>query len=257
MKITRQEFGHEYQTYRFGYCEYAALEHNDCVADFYERGFLPYSADPAVRGVFYMARSARLVLPQFEYSSENRRVAKRFDDMFSFHPLSIPEAKARGEIRTLFLDYFRGRHGADVMPAERFDAILATPLPLRILSYEREGALVAAALEVADDTFGHFWFSAYDLSLVQQSLGMWLMLDAARRAKEVGRTHYYIGTVYGEKALYKTNLEPLEFWDGAGWSTDIARLKVLARTESKELISRSWSSLPDPDVRTRAMSQGA
>ncbi|MCX6786210.1 MAG: GNAT family N-acetyltransferase [Candidatus Kaiserbacteria bacterium] len=233
MKIVRSEFGHEYQSYRFGYCEHAMLEPNDSVADFYEKGFLPYSADPNVQGVFYMARSARVTLPQFEFSSENRRVGKRFDGMFSFRSLSIAEAKEDSRIRGLFLDYFRERHGKDVMPAERFDAILNSSLPLRILVYEKNRMLVAAVLEVTDETFAHFWFSAYDLSLVQQSLGMWLMLDAARRAKDSGIAHYYVGTVYGAKALYKTNLEPLEFWDGSHWNIDLGRLKKLARAESK------------------------
>jgi len=233
MKIVKSEFGCEYQSYRFGYCEHALLEPNDSVVDFYEKGFLPYSADPSVQGRFYMARGARLILPHFEFSSENRRIGKRFDGQFTFRMLTAAETKKDLHIRSLFIDYFKKRHGDIVMPPERFDAILDTPLPLRVLVYEKDTALVAAVLEVSSETFGHFWFSAYDLSLVQQSLGMWLMLDAAHRAKDAGNTHYYLGTVYGEKALYKTNLQPLEFWDGSEWNTDLTQLKKLARAESK------------------------
>ena len=233
MKITRNEFGYEYQAYRFGYCEYAELESHDRLTDFYEKGFLPYSADPELMGVFYMARSARIALPAFEFSSENRRIQKRFDDTFSFRIVSVAEAKKDPRIRALFLDYFKKRHGKRVMPAERFDAILEWPIPLRFFLYEKDGELVAVALEVFGDTFGHFWFSAYNLSRVGQSLGMWLMLDGARHAKDDGRAYYYLGTVYGEKALYKTNLKPLEFWSGSSWSTDLAQLKKLARAESK------------------------
>src|SRR3989339_412909 len=160
MKITRNEFGHDYQTYRFGYCEYAALEPKDSLADFYEKGFLPYSADPAMQNVFYMARSARIALPKFEFSSENRRIWKRFDALFSFRTLSISEAKKDPRIRTLFLKYFKKRHGEIVMPAKRFDAILEWTLPFRVLVYEKVGTLVAAVLEVSGKTFGHFWFSA-------------------------------------------------------------------------------------------------
>ena len=240
MKIVKSEFGYEYQTYRFGYCEYAMLEPNDRIADFYENGFLPYSADPSVQGAFYMARSARLALPHFAFSSENRRIGRRFDDIFSFRTLSIYEAKKDSRVRALFLDYFKKKHGDIVMPPARFDAILDTVLPLRVFLYEKDlprgkagDELAAAVLEVGDKNFGHFWFSAYDLSYARQSLGMWLMLDSARRAKDAGRVHYYLGTVYGAKALYKTNLQPLEFWDGSGWSDNLARLKKLARAESK------------------------
>ncbi|MBI2410260.1 GNAT family N-acetyltransferase [Candidatus Kaiserbacteria bacterium] len=233
MKISRNEFGHEYGqgVYRFGYCEYAYLERGDSPADIYAQGFLPHTADPAVRNRFYMARSARILLEDFAYTSENRRIAKRFEDTFVVDRLE-PRA-ADEEVRTLFLDYFAKRHGPRVMPPERLEAILAMPLPLHILTYRVNGELIAAVLEIAESSFGHFYYSAYDLSLVQQSLGMWLMLDATRRAKEDGRTHYYLGTVYGEKALYKANLSPLEFWDGARWNDDIARLKALARAESK------------------------
>ena len=234
MKIIRNEFGHEYEKYRFGYCEYAELEPDDKTADFYEKGFLPYSADTSVHNMFYMARSARLALSSFEFSSENRRIKKRFDDTFSNRSLSVKEARDDSRIRKMFLNYFKLRHGKEIMPAERFDTILASSLPLRVIIYEKEKELVAVVLEVADETFGHFWFSAYDLSYAKQSLGMWLMLDAVRNAKAIGKKHYYIGTVYGEKALYKTNLGSLEFWNGSTWSTDLIHLKKLARTESRK-----------------------
>ena len=234
MKITREEFGHEYGqgVYRFGYCEYAWLEDGDQPVDIYAKGFIPHTVDPSVRNRFYLARSSRIELERFSYTSENRRVAKRFENMFitqRLEPAAMDES-----MRALFLSYFAERHGPRIMPEARLDAILATPLPLSLITYKKDSRLIAAVLEIGDNSFGHFYYSAYDLSLVQQSLGMWLMLDGARRAKEASRTHYYLGTVYGEKALYKTNLGPLEFWDGSVWSTDLAHLKKLARAESKK-----------------------
>ena len=179
-----------------------------------------------------MARSARARLDDFAFTSENRRIGKHFDDMFTFRTLTIAEAKKDPRIRTLFLDYFKKKHGDIVMPPARLDAIMDTPLPLRVFVYEKVpptgetgGELAAAALEVSGETFGHFWFSAYNLSYMKQSLGMWLMLYGARRAKADGRDYYYVGTVYGAKALYKTNLEPVEFWDGLTWNRIYLSLK--------------------------------
>lgn len=229
MKVSRAEFGHEYATYRFGYCEWAELERGDAVEHFYANGFLPYSADPKIQGKFYMARSARIPLARFATTSENRRIAKRFDNTL----VRRVSEKCDVRVRELFLEYFAKRHGKSVMSAERFDAILSTPLPLRVITYEQNNEPVAAVLEVAEGGFGHFWFSAYDPALVEQSLGMWLMLDCVRAAKEAGLAHYYLGTVYGGKALYKTNLEPLEWWDGSSWMSDLPRLKALARAESR------------------------
>lgn len=233
MKITRREFGHEYETYRFGYCEYADLEKHDSVADFYAQGFLPYSADPQVHNRFYRARSARLILASFSLSSENRRIAKRFDGMLTRQTLPAREAAKNTQVRSLFLDYFAKRHGMRVMSAERFDGILHSALPLSVMTYAMGDEIVAAVLEVTDRSIVHFWFSAYDPSLARQSLGMWLMLDSARRAQASHRQFLYVGTVYGNKALYKANLKPLEYWDGTAWSHDIAELKRRARAESR------------------------
>jgi len=53
-------------------------------------------------------------------------------------------------------------------------------------------------------------------------------------AREAGRKHMYLGTCYGEGALYKTNFEAVEWWTGCDWSTDTKELKRLARQEIKE-----------------------
>ncbi|MBU6321431.1 MAG: GNAT family N-acetyltransferase [Patescibacteria group bacterium] len=230
MRRIREEYGADYAHYRFGYCEWLDYEAGDDLAAMYAEGYLPYSGRPDILGRFYMARSARLPLGRFAFTSENRRIAKHFDGAFTAR--AYPAREAAEPVHTLFLDYFATRHGA-VMSAERLASILATPLPLALIEYAKDGALTAAVLEVGDATFGHFWFSAYDLSLVSQSLGLWLIQDGARRAKEAGKDHYYLGTVYGPKALYKTNLEPVEWWGGSAWSDDLAALKALARAEAK------------------------
>jgi arginyl-tRNA--protein-N-Asp/Glu arginylyltransferase len=206
-------------------------ESQDDLSEMYASGYLPHSADPKQKDLFYMARSARVPLEEFSFTSENRRIAKRFDDTLTTKKIRAGEIPA--EVLELFLDYFAKRHGKNVMPRERLERILSSDLPLVFTVYENETVPLAAVLEVSGKEFRHFWFSAYDLALTEQSLGMWLMLDCARRAKEEGVRHYYVGTVYGPKALYKANLEPLLWWDGTKWSDDIKKLKALARAEQK------------------------
>lgn len=229
MKLERNEFGHDYGSYRFGYCEHAVFEPGDRASNFYEKGYLPYSADPAVLDRFYMARSARIPLTEFMLTSENRRIAKRFDGTFRTRIISREEFGEKE--RKLFLEYFEGKHGSIVMPEDRLEGILKTPLPIRFALYEGETGLAAVVLEVIEGSSCHIWFPAYDLAYAQQSLGMWLMLDRLRCAQAEGKTHCYLGTVYGEKALYKTNFEPLEFWDGSSWSRNLEELKTRARQE--------------------------
>lgn len=230
MRLVREEYGADYAHYRFGYCEWLDVEPGDAVSEMYAGGYLPYSGDPRIQGRFYMARSARLPLARFAFTSENRRIAGHFDGAFT--RTVMPAREASEAVRELFLTYFAERHGPGIMPRERLAGILATPLPLSLITYERDGALTAAVLEVGDAHCGHFWFSAYSLALVKQSLGLWLIQDGARAAQAAGKSHYYLGTLYGTKALYKTNLAPLEWWAGSSWSGDLAALKALARADS-------------------------
>src|SRR5581483_11424330 len=48
----------------------------------YAQGYLPYSGAKDSRDIFYSGRSARVVLVDFKLTSENRRIAKRFDGAF-------------------------------------------------------------------------------------------------------------------------------------------------------------------------------
>lgn len=207
------------------------------MADIYALGYLPYSGSPDVKNIFYMARSARVPLAAFELSSENRRIAKKFDGQFDKKRIPLAEFDTSDEeFLTFCAEYFKTRHGESAAPRERIRYWLSCGIVSTVIEYRKAGAPMAYVLEAEEEGAAHYWFSFYDLTLVQQSLGMWLMLDCLRDAKARGLMHYYLGTVYGTKALYKTNFEPLEWWSGDGWSSDIAALKTLARTDEERTL---------------------
>ena len=243
MKRFSSELVHSYETYSFGYANYAKREAGDALSAIYTAGFLPYSGSPECKDVFYMARSARISLPKFSENSENRRIGKRFDGMFRKERIPFSSFMQTDAFFSFCREYFAKRHGG-VMPQERLRAILDSGLITDILLYTKDGVPAAYVLEVGDATIGHFWFSFYTLSLIHQSLGMWLMLDAARDAKVSGRTHYYLGTVYGEKALYKTNFDSFEYWNGEAWSPDVQTLKTRSRSDIERAIrgSDEWKN---------------
>ncbi len=209
------------------------LREGEPLADIYTRGYLPYSGANDSKDIFYSGRSARVVLKDFELSSENRRIAKRFDGMFQKELIPIAQFTPDDHFWDLSLTYFAEKHGANAMPRARIEALFAAGIITTVITYQHEAEIVGYVLEVEDGDMGHFWYSFYDLRYAQQSLGMWLMLDCVRSAKERGFSYYYLGTVYGEKALYKTNFEPLEWWDGTGWNSDQKLLKERGRTESR------------------------
>ena len=183
-----------------------------------------------------MARSARVPLSAFTFSSENRRVAKKFDSKLTriSKPISGFGINNK-EFINFCVNYFTKRHGPLLMPEERLRAILKSGLITHIISYRRENNPIAYVFEISDKNFTHFWYSFYDPSLAYQSLGMWLMLDSVRHAKNDNKHHFYVGTVYGEKALYKTAFNDIEYWNGGEWVSDKKQLKKLGRSDGERM----------------------
>lgn len=237
----RSEIGQNYGTYTFGYAEYARLEGKEPLGLVYEKGYLPYSGSSGEQAVFYRARSARVILSEFGLSSENRRIAKKFDGRFLRETVAPETLHHDAAFVALALRYFATLHGEHAMPSERLMHVLESPLLDSVVLYKDAGMPVAYVLRVGGTDFEHYWFSFYDVSFARQSLGMWLMLDCVRDAQTRGLSHYYLGTVYGEKALYKTNFVPLEWWDGEGWNKNTSTLKERARTDAERV-------LPGPDL---------
>ena len=100
------------------------------------------------------------------------------------------------------------------MPRKRLELILDTGLVSKVIEYKKDGIPVAYFLLVENESISHYWFSFYKEEYAKSTLGMWLALDHLRDLKENGKTYFYFGTCYAEKALYKTNVEPLEYWNG-------------------------------------------
>jgi arginyl-tRNA--protein-N-Asp/Glu arginylyltransferase len=238
MRIFHGEFAHDYGTYAFGYQVHGCLEEGEEAHRAYDQGFLPRSNERAITDRFYMARSVRVPLARYTPTSENRRILKKFDGTLEEAVLTREELSCDDAFKTLFLSYFEKKHGVGVMSKERLEGILRTPLSLRGIRYSAQGSPVAYALEIADNGFLHYWYPVYESERAGTSLGMWMMLDAVRRAGSEGREYAYLGTAYGEKGRYKMNLDPLEYWNGEEWKDDREALKALIATEATRVFAR-------------------
>lgn len=235
MKIFASEFGHSYETYSFAYGIYLKYEEGDVLSEIYEKGFLPYSGAKEVKDIFYMARGTRADIRKWEPTSENRRVLRLFDGQFEKVTKSVAEIRHDETFFTLCLSYFNLAHGS-VMPRERLELVLDMGLVSSVIEYKKDGAPEAYLLLVEDETISHYWFSFYKSEYAKTSLGMWLALDHIRGLAKSGKSYFYFGTCYAEKALYKTNVEPLEFWNGATWVNDTPLLKSLCRSDTERHI---------------------
>lgn len=247
MRKFQSEFGHNYKTYSFGYANYCIREQKDKLSDIYTAGYLPYSSSPGIKDIFYMARSARVPLAGFIFSSENRRVAGKFDNKLTRRSIPFKDCDTKDKnFKNFCVNYFTKRHGPLVMPEKRLETMLDSDLITNIVFYTGLNSTrsIACVFEVSDKNITHFWYSFYDLSLVHQSLGMWLMLDSARHAKDAGKKYFYAGTVYSEKALYKTAFDNIEYWNGSEWVADKKQLKKLGRSDNKRVVNSidEWKS---------------
>ncbi|MGI9118132.1 MAG: hypothetical protein ACR2IQ_01115 [Minisyncoccia bacterium] len=235
-KIFASEHVYSYKHYTFGYTIYAQRINSEPIENIYESGFLPYTGEykSDIQNLYYMARSARIQTKTFTLSSENRRIIKKFQS----YEFIIKEYNAstfiKNEVMLEFcLDYFNKRHGPNTMTKERLVRILSYSKEINIVEYTNKETRKPCAyvIEIQGETISHYWFSFYDLSLTYLSFGMWLMLDRTINAQNTKKQYYYIGTVYGDKALYKTNLPSLEYWNGQSWVINTPLLKKRARTD--------------------------
>jgi len=255
MRIFYSEVGRGSGTFSFAYYPTALLEPGDRLADLYQAGFLPFSTlDHDRVGNFFMARQVRIDLGRFELSSENRRVYEKFSGKLEGSDVPIAEFNTHDRDFVKFcLDYFTERHGPEVMPEERLRFMLDGGLLNKISVYRFNGRPFGTApLDKTRDKqdrpvayvflvdFGesgaHFWYSFYDLAYVQQSLGLWLMTDVALRMQRGGKQYLYLGTAFGEKGLYKTNFEQIEWWDGECWNPSRDKLRKRCKTDDERFL---------------------
>lgn len=232
MKMFSSEFAHNYGSYSFGYCNYCEYEPNDSFFDIYQKGFLPYSGSEDVWNMFYMARSARVNVSEWEPTSENRRVLKKYSEAITRKVYSRKEFEISEEFTSFCLSYFSEHHGAHTMPQERLLHILQEKALTHIVEYRDGSELAGYVFLVSDVHMSHVWFYFYAPSFAQTSFGMWVLLNEASVAQHEDKKYFYIGTAYGDKSRYKTNFAHLEFWNGNEWKQDTKNEEVKTRIKN-------------------------
>jgi arginine-tRNA-protein transferase len=228
MKIFFSESLVDYATYTFNYAIYCKQENLDEIHEIYKKGFLPYSNSLELKEPhYYLARSLRVNLELFKETSENRRLDKKmnlFEPQVKLWPKDAYENNESFE--NFCLDYAKERFEGN-MSDERLKYILKWPGLKHILEFKtKEGKLMGYVLGVISNDIFHYWFSFYDLSFPQPGLGKWMMYRTIKWAQENNYKEVYLGTCYGEKAMYKMrDFKGLEFFDGNHWNNDMKLLK--------------------------------
>jgi leucyl-tRNA---protein transferase len=230
MKTFLSENTPDYSTYTFNYTMYAVKENQAELDEIYERGFLPYTGNTAIeREIFYLARSLRVNIANFDSTSENRRVCRLVE------PLDIKLdviAKSLFDLNDSVFKAFCGNYiaeriGDDNMSLERWDYILKQETGTHIFKFYNENKVFGYVLAAITPKAVQYWFAFFDTEYMRtHSLGKYMMWAAIDWAKQNQKQYVYLGTAYKPAALYKIrDHKGLEYFDGNGWNQDIKQLK--------------------------------
>lgn len=233
MKLLFSEQRPDYSHYQFPYSVWAVPEAGERPSDIFNAGFLPSSRD---LDRFYLCRHIRVKLPEFELSSENRRILRKCAGVevklkprrqFDYTP----------ERRQFFKTYADSKFGMGAMTFERLDSLFAAPIVSHLLVFTDAAdgrELGVATMYFPGSEMAYYYFAFYDLGWHARNLGMFMMTSAVAQFKECGCAYLYLGTCYSQNALYKTQFAGVEFFNGFRWSNNLDELKFLLQRDRAE-----------------------
>lgn len=227
MRLVFSESHADYSSYTFPYVVWAFPDNGETPADLFTAGFLPSSPD---LNRFYLCRQLRLPLSHWQPSAENRRMLRKSASL-ECRLVSREAFDYSSERRQQWLDFAAERFGHGVMPAERLDRLMRSPVVSHLLvcvdSSGHEVGHVLLYLEAP--RIAYYYYAFYALDPEAGMSGMQLMTRAVDTLAQSGVEFLHLGTCYEEKALYKLQYAPLEYFTGWQWSNDLEALRALVR----------------------------
>ncbi len=230
MKLLFSEAAPDVSHYIYPYAVWAFLEPGETPADAFEAGFLPGSSQ---LDRFYLVRQLRVPLREWKPTSENRRVLRKAEGL-RLEVLPRADFDFSEGRRAAWLEFAEQRFGAGVMPGSRLDRLMSGAVVTHLLQFTetatgRERGTVLLYLEPPRVAFYYFAFYRVATDGVEPT-GMAMMTRAVEHFAGEGWSHLHLGSCYTEAALYKTQFEPVEFFNGFRWSRSRTELKHLLRT---------------------------
>jgi leucyl-tRNA---protein transferase len=253
MKTFFSENTPDYSSYTFNYTCYAVKENQTELDAIYEKGFLPYTGNITIeKEIFYLARSLRVNMTQFDNTSENRRVVRLVEPLKI--KLDVIE-KSKFDLQDAgFKDFCTGyiaeRIGDDNMSLERWDYILKQETGTHFFKFYNETQVFGYVLAAITPKAVQYWFAFFDTNFMRShSLGkymMWAVIDWARQNE---KEYVYLGTAYKPAALYKIrDHKGLEYFDGRGWNQDVKQLKAWCETDLEPKTMDRFKTEIEPNV---------
>ena len=225
-----------YKDYKFGYSVNCILKSTDNIEEVFEKGFLPYTGNiNNSKEVYYMARSIRINLNEYERLSENKRIIKNVKSKFNIK-FELQEKKTFNhdkDFKDFCINYSRERFINEPLSSERLDLIIQRNNYNKIFKFSISNKPIGYVLTYLNNNIIHYWFSFYDINYLDDfAIGKFIMEKVIFYAKKNNMRYIYLGTCYGEKALYKVrDFKGIEYFDGVKWNNNIKNLKALCKND--------------------------
>ncbi|WKZ31203.1 MAG: GNAT family N-acetyltransferase [Candidatus Dojkabacteria bacterium] len=217
----------DYQNYEFPYKVYATREDSDSVESMYEQGFLQTRIE---KEYYYLARGVRIKLEDFELNSENRRILRKTEYM-EMAIASLRDFEYDHTIGKFAKDYYDSRFGPKTLSPQKMKWIFTSGAFTDVLIFrdKSNGEIIGYCPVLMTNEIMHYAYPFFQLSYMEKNLGIGMMTAAIQYAQEKGLKYVYLGTCYSEQALYKTQFDGVQWFDGETWSDDLEQLKQLCR----------------------------
>lgn len=189
----------------------------------YERGFVFTRLG---RGVMTQTRSVRIDLDKFELSSENRRILKKTEEL-TLEIVQLPHPDYDWHIHKLGHDFYETKFGKGTFSANKIKELLTSPDSNynRLFVYKYDEKPLGYCICYGNRDWLHYGYPFYDLDADMPNLGIGMMTKTIAWAKENGRKYVCLGSAQNPTAVYKTQFNGFEWFDGERWRDDIAELK--------------------------------
>lgn len=190
-------------------------------------------------------RSVRVNLSQFEASSENRRILRKYSD--SLQVSLVPFEGYSWEIHKLGKDFYDTKFGVDTFSANKIKELFTSEdtnfnyiLTFSDESGKRNGYCITHisqagaykadtqnATELHGQKIIHYAYPFYQLDLINSSYGMYMMTKTIEYFKDQGFDYVYLGSAHEPASLYKFQFKGIEWYDEQTncWSIDKDSLK--------------------------------
>ena len=236
MKYIFSEESIDYKNYKFGYSVNIIIENNNLIEDCFSKGFLPFTGDIDFnKEIYYLARSIRVNLNLYQRQSENLRVIKNFEKKhkINFSVKSKESFNHSQEFKNFCINYSKERFLNNSLSKKRLDLILNRKNYNRIFTFSIDDKNTGYVLAYENTDIIHYWFAFYNTKLLKKfHIGKYMMEQIIYYAKNKKKKYLYLGTCYGEKALYKVrDFKGIEFFDGRKWNNKINLLKEMCKND--------------------------